>query len=72
MIRIYHYVQVKFEPAAPVGDRPANGLTSPTDAPLFPHLYGTIDFESVVEELDITRGDDGTFLNIPNIEKYSR
>jgi uncharacterized protein (DUF952 family) len=68
-------VQVKFEPAAPVGERPSHGLTSsttPSDEPLFPHLYGTIDFESVVEELDINRGDDGTFLSITDIEKYSK
>ncbi|KAL4538353.1 hypothetical protein Ndes2526B_g03338 [Nannochloris sp. 'desiccata'] len=65
--------EVKFEPAAPVGERPSHGLTSrKTDEPLFPHLYGTIDFESIIEELDIKRGDDGTFLSINDIEKYCK
>jgi len=66
-------MQVKFEPAAPVGERPSHGLTSKeTDEPLFPHLYGTIDFESIIEELDINRGDDGTFLSITGIDKYRK
>ncbi len=33
-------------------------------APLFPHCYGTIDFESVVAELAVERDADGTFLSI--------
>jgi uncharacterized protein (DUF952 family) len=66
------HVQVKFEPAAPVGDKPSHGLTpEKSDEPLFPHLYGTIDFDAVTEELDINRGEDGTFLSITGIEKYS-
>lgn len=34
---------------------------------LFPHLYGTIDFKSVVRELAVTRGADGAFLEIQGL-----
>lgn len=33
-------------------------------APLFPHLYGTIDYSSVVRELPVQRSPDGKFLDI--------
>lgn len=61
--------EVKFEPAAPVGNRPSHGLTGPdaADEPLFPHLYGTIDFDAVVAELEVERADDGEFLSIAGL-----
>jgi len=69
--------EVKFEPAADVGNKTSAGLTEPeggsasADEPkevlLFPHLYGTIDFESVVAELAVTRGEGGAFLSIAGI-----
>lgn len=63
--------KVVFEPAAAVGGTSAAGLTggeAEADAPLFPHLYGTIDFGAVQQELLVQRGDDGTFLGIPGLE----
>jgi uncharacterized protein (DUF952 family) len=57
-------VQVKFEPAAPVGDRPSHGLVPAEAAPLFPHLYGAIDFAAVSKELPVERAADGTFLSV--------
>lgn len=56
--------QVKYEPAAPVGDKASEGLDAET---LFPHLYGTIDFGSVVQELPVTRAADGSFLSIQGL-----
>lgn len=59
--------QVVFEPAAAVGSTSAHGLTAEAQqAPLFPHLYGTIDFDAVVAELPIEREDaTGQFVGIP-------
>mmetsp|Transcript_35177 Transcript_35177/g.111185 ORF Transcript_35177/g.111185 Transcript_35177/m.111185 type:complete len:152 (+) Transcript_35177:180-635(+) len=54
--------EVKFEPAAPVGDKPA----ADTDT-LFPHLFGTIDFASVVEEKPVERDGTGKFLSISGV-----
>lgn len=99
--------QVKFEPAAPVGDRSSNGLLTngqhgqdgsrqqeqqaqetqqerhqgeqqqgeqqqgqqgkAPKEPLFPHLYGTIDFAAVVDELPMQRGADGRFTGIVGV-----
>mmetsp|Transcript_11900 Transcript_11900/g.16129 ORF Transcript_11900/g.16129 Transcript_11900/m.16129 type:complete len:133 (+) Transcript_11900:64-462(+) len=55
---------VKFEPAADVGDKKSSGLQDEHDPILFPHLYGSIDFESVKAELAVTRSEDGRFLSI--------
>ncbi|KAG2483635.1 hypothetical protein HYH03_017513 [Edaphochlamys debaryana] len=60
--------KVAFEPAAPVGSTSSDGLTAEKeDAPLFPHLYGTIDYEAVRSELAIERDDSGAFLAIPSL-----
>ncbi len=94
--------QVKFEPAAPVGDRSSSGLLSKGQReqdgsqdqqgrqqgqqqqgqqqqgqqqqgegapkePLFPHLYGTIDFAAVVDELPMQRSADGWFTGIVGV-----
>ena len=86
--------QVKFEPAAPVGDKSSGGLLAGRqqvgqqqqqggkqqqhgsgeaqqqqqgEEPLFPHLYGSIDFAAVVQELPMQRGPDGTFLGIEGL-----
>lgn len=60
---------MKFEAAAPVGEKSSAGAdfskASPeAAAPLFPHLYGTIDYSSVVRELPVLRDADGQFLDI--------
>lgn len=84
--------EVKFEPAAPVGDKSSGGLLSgSTQQPqqaqqgeqqqaaavavaeaapaetLFPHLYGTIDYEAVVEKLPMERDAEGRFLGIHGV-----
>lgn len=57
--------KVVFEPAAPVGTKPAHASNSQDEEPvLFPHLYGTINFDSVVEELAVDRDEAGRFLKI--------
>lgn len=53
-------LQVKHEPAAPVGDKPAGSL----DERKWPHLYGTIDVESVLRRLPVRRDSSGRFLEI--------
>ena len=64
--------QVKFEPAAPVG------TTAPPAAwtedgkeqsqPLFPHLYGTIDFDAVLMEHAVQRdAQSGRYLQIDGV-----
>ncbi len=53
-----------FEPAAPVGATPPEE-TGAEQPPLFPHLYGTIDYDSVVKELPVKRdASSGRFLEI--------
>lgn len=59
--------EVKFEPAAPVGAKPAGGLSSGGPAgnpPEFPHLYGPIDPAALVRRLAVTRGNGGKFLDV--------
>ncbi|KXZ52180.1 hypothetical protein GPECTOR_10g809 [Gonium pectorale] len=58
--------KVVFEPAAPVGTKSAEGLSA-EEAPLFPHLYGTIDYGAVTAELPIQRDAEGAFLAIPEL-----
>ena len=55
-------VQVKFEPAASVGN------VKPSDAArVFPHLYGTIDFDAVVTKLPVKRSMSGEFLSVEGL-----
>ena len=51
--------EVKFEPAAPVGDKPTKKFSEGEggDEPLFPHLYGCIEASSVVATIPVTRGE---------------
>ena len=66
--------EVRKEPAAPVGDRASTGLAEGADGdqPLFPHLYGAIDFAAVVKELPVERcAESGTFLNIVGLDSLS-
>ena len=52
--------EVRWEAAAPVGETPP-----PEHAqPLFPHLYGTIDYGAVVRTARMQRDADGRFLSI--------
>ena len=59
-------VQVKWEPAAPVGETGSGGLLDGTQ-PLFPHLYGPLDLGAVVQELPMRRGTDGSFLGMEGL-----
>jgi len=54
---------VKFEPAAPVGDKGTDGVPE-KDTVLFPHLFGTIDYGAVSLEVPVARAGDGSFLSI--------
>lgn len=58
--RCSHGLQVKFEPAAPVGDKAAKL----SDERKWPHLYGTIDFAAVEQRLPVRRDGQGRFLEI--------
>lgn len=69
---VSHTLQVKFEPAAPVGDKSSGGLLAgqqqqQQQEPLFPHLYGSINFEAVLDELPMRRSPDGCFLSIEGL-----
>lgn len=45
----------------------ASGHPPERQEPLFPHLYGTIDFAAVESEVLMQRDADGTFLGIPGL-----
>ncbi|CAM9253521.1 unnamed protein product [Laminaria digitata] len=71
--------EVKYEPAAPVGDKPAKVKTkgdgdgddseeqTEKEPTLFPHIYGPIDVASVTAELVVNRSEDGAFLSIEKL-----
>ncbi|KAL4853321.1 hypothetical protein ACK3TF_005668 [Chlorella vulgaris] len=68
--------EVKYEPAAPVGNISSTGVlggaerqeaTEAPPEPLFPHLYGSIDFAAVRQELPMQRGPTGSFLSIQGL-----
>lgn len=56
--------EVKFEPAAPVGAKPAAGLPCSAADQLFPHLYGLIDVGAVKQVLPVHRDASGQFINV--------
>ena len=59
-------MQVKFEAAAPVGNKQSFGEAE--KQPLFPHLYGTIDMASVQRTVAMLRDDaSGSFLGIAGL-----
>lgn len=62
--------KVVFEAAAPVGDTKTFEKLGDEekDVPLFPHLYGPINLDSVTKELEVVRNiDDGSFLAIQGL-----
>lgn len=68
--------EVKYEPAAPVGNISSTGVLGGAQRreaaeappePLFPHLYGSIDFAAVRQELPMQRGPTGSFLSIEGL-----
>jgi uncharacterized protein (DUF952 family) len=58
--------EVKFEPAAPVGDKASFDKPPAEDEPLVPHLYGPIELGSVTAKLAVVR-DAGKFLSIEGL-----
>ncbi len=58
---------VKYEAAAPVGNI-ATIHKVDKNAPLFPHIYGSIPLKSVVKIHDIVRSSDGSFLSIAGVQ----
>ena len=56
--------QVKFEAAAPVGSTAAR----PSDDRKWPHLYGTLDHDAVLQRLPVRRNAEGTFVSIEHSE----
>ena len=64
-------MQVKYEPAAPVGSTaPSDDMQGKekSEPVLFPHLYGTIDFDAVAAEHAVDRDrHSGEFLRIHDI-----
>lgn len=71
--------EVKYEPAAPVGDTSSGGLlggaaqpqqgqpAAEPQEPLFPHLYGALDLAAVVRRVPMQRAADGTFTGIAGL-----
>ena len=55
-----------YEPAAPVGNIQSN-LKIDEDEPLFPHIYGPLNADCVVEQYNIIRSLDGSFDSIDNL-----
>lgn len=53
--------------AAKVGKKAAAHVKSPEQ--LFPHIYGPIENASVIDELAVSRSEDGAFLSIESIAK---
>eukprot|EP00603_Paraphysomonas_imperforata_P009313 CAMPEP_0114428946 /NCGR_PEP_ID=MMETSP0103-20121206/9211_1 /TAXON_ID=37642 ORGANISM="Paraphysomonas imperforata, Strain PA2" /NCGR_SAMPLE_ID=MMETSP0103 /ASSEMBLY_ACC=CAM_ASM_000201 /LENGTH=125 /DNA_ID=CAMNT_0001598225 /DNA_START=148 /DNA_END=525 /DNA_ORIENTATION=- len=56
--------RVIYEPAMPVGDIQSAKFEN---EPLFPHIYGGINADSVVQVFNIIRSLDGTFHSIDNL-----
>ncbi|KAK9917554.1 hypothetical protein WJX75_005714 [Coccomyxa subellipsoidea] len=62
--------EVRYEPAAPVGDTapPDGWKDGAAQAPVFPHLYGTIDFDAVAKEHRVERdAETGSFLSVEGV-----
>ena len=62
--------EVKMEPAADVGTTKTKTFDpNAKEEALFPHLYGTIDYESVTQEVQIERDvATGEFLSFPGLQ----
>ena len=54
-----------YEPAAPVGN--IAPMKHDANEPLFPHIYGSLNTDAVVDEFNIIRSLDGTFDSIDQL-----
>lgn len=59
--------EVKYEPAAPVGNKSTMKRENQENEPLFPHIYGGLSKLAVTRVFKIVRGSDGEFLSIDNL-----
>lgn len=56
-------LQVKYEPAAPVGEKPRHVHPGKEES-VFPHLFGGINKEAIMEERGVQRSRDGSFISV--------
>ena len=58
--------ELKFDPPAHIDGRPAL-----PHEPLFPHIYGPINLDAVIEVIDFPSDEHGTFVTPPQLKTYS-
>jgi uncharacterized protein (DUF952 family)/GNAT superfamily N-acetyltransferase len=58
--------ELKFDPPAHIDGRPAH-----PHEPLFPHIYGPINLDAVIEVIDFPSDEHGTFVTPPQLKTYS-
>ena len=61
--------QVKYEPAAAVGNTPASSKNSEQQ---FPHLYGAINLSAVITTLPMQRAEDGRFQSVSGLSEFKQ
>jgi len=59
--------EVKYEAAAPVGNKPAKELGPGEEPEVFPHLYGGINLDAIQSELSVERDASGKFVSIAGL-----
>jgi uncharacterized protein (DUF952 family) len=59
--------RVKYEAAAPVGNKASMKNESDENAPLFPHIYGGLPKVAITKMFKIIRNEDGQFLSIDGL-----
>ena len=60
--------EVRYESPAAVGNIKAVDYSeNQTETPRFPHIYGPINVDAVIEQFPIVRDSDGSFLSIPGL-----
>ena len=60
--------EIKYEAPAAVGNiKAVDYAEDRIEAPKFPHIYGAINTDAVIEQFLIVRDSDGSFLSIPGL-----
>ena len=59
--------EVIYEAPMAVGNIEAKVYSKEAEAPKFPHIYGAINTDSVIELFPIVRAEDGSFLSITGL-----